>query len=719
MTIAISDTHRQLDEVVASFAESHKLRGAARALLDQSEERRPDWWSEAAGLGWLGLHLPEDVGGSGFGLPELVVVVEGLGRALAPGPFLPTVTASAVIAAAGPADQRARWLPSLADGATVAGVGLSGTLRAHDGVVDGDGGGVLGAGLADLLLVVSGDDVVVVATGTPGVAVEVPGNLDPTRRSARVRFEEVDAGNVVFLAGAARPARAIARTLAAAEAAGGCAECTDMAVAYAKDRQQFGRVIGTFQAVKHICADMLVATELAAASVWDAARAASGDLDQFDLAASAAAAQSLPAYLHNAQMNIQVHGGIGFTWEHDGHLFLRRASVLHALVDPGAASEEVTTLGAVHHVVREHTLELPPEAEEIRADVRRFAEEVKDLPEGDRLARMIETGYVQPHWPRPFGREAEAVEQLVIDEEFARAGVPHGDYGITGWIILTLIQKATPEQVERWVPPTLRREYVWCQLFSEPNAGSDAAGIRTRGVRTDGGFLVTGQKVWTSGAQIAQRGLATIRTDPDAPKHAGITTVVIDMGAEGVEVRPLREATGNAMFNEVFFDDVFVSDEDVVGPVNGGWAVARSTLGNERVSIGRGGVGSLLDLADLYRRYGERIPGSARPVGELLAEGLAMAALNLRAAERAIAGGEPGPEGNVTKLLSATHVQRISDLALALVGPDVALSEGDGAVVGLQLLFSRALSIAGGTSEITRNQIAERILGLPRDPLLR
>jgi len=716
MTIAISEAHRELGTVVRSFAADHDLRAAARSLLDAPDEARPEWWKEMADLGWLGLHLPEEDGGSGYGLPELVVVVEELGRAVAPGPFLPTVMASAALARCGRPEQQRRLLPGLADGTVTGAVGTGGSLRLESGVLDGDAGVVLEAGLADLLVLVVGDDAVIVATDRPEVHVEVPANFDPTRRSARVRLERVAVSDEDRLDGSGPVVTALARLLASAEAAGGARECTESATQYAKDREQFGRPIAMFQAVKHHCADMLVATELATAAVWEAARAASGPDDQLQLASAVAATEALPAYFHNAQLNIQVHGGIGFTWEHDGHLIMRRAGALHALFDPVAASEDVTTLSEAG-VVLEHAFELPPEAEALRTQVRAFVEEVKDLPEAERLQRFIETGYVQPHWPKPFGREAKAVEQLVIDEEFAEAGLSGPDYGITGWIILTLIQHATEDQVDRWVLPTLRRELVWCQLFSEPGAGSDAAGIRTRGVRTDGGWLVTGQKVWTSGAQFCDRGLATIRTDPEAPKHAGITTMVIDMHAEGVEVRPLREATGHSMFNEVFFDDVFVPDDDVVGPENGGWTVARSTLGNERVSIGRTRLGSILDLLTLQRQHGSAKTAAA--VGDLLAEHQAMVSLNLRRAERAVAGGEPGPEGNVTKLLSAEHVQRVADLALDLVGPEVALADGDGGPVLFQLLMSRALSIAGGTSEITRNQIGERILGLPRDPLLR
>jgi hypothetical protein len=719
MAIALTEAHRDLAGVARSFVLGQKVRDAARALLDASSEELPSFWPELAGLGWLGLHLPEDVGGSGYGLPELVVVLEQLGAAVAPGPFLTTVIASAVIADQAGPDVRSGLLPGLADGSVVAGLGLNGSLAVEGNVVTGDAGVVLSAGPADLLVLSVGEDgIFVVPSGRAGLVVTPVASLDPTRRSARVRLDSVALEDGELLRGARGRAVDFARTLAAAEAAGGARECVEMASEYAKVREQFGRVIGTFGPVKHHCADMLVAAELATAAVWESARAAGGDPRQFSLTSAIAAAQAIPAYLRNSQLNIQVHGGIGFTWEHDAHLLLRRSASLAALFDPRAASVDVTHL-AESGIERDQGLELPPEAEEIRAEVRELVAEIESLPDDQRRTRLVASGLAMPHWPKPWGRAAPALEQLVIDQELTRAGIERPTYGITGWVILTLIQKASADQIERWVRPTLEGELIWCQLFSEPNAGSDAAGIRTRATRVDGGWLVNGQKVWTSGAQYCDRGLATVRTDPEAPKHAGITTMVVDMKAPGVEVRPLREASGGAMFNEVFFDDVFVPDDDVVGPVNGGWSVARSTLGNERVSIGGGGPGVGFDLLGLYRQAKGRAPDSAAVVGDLLAEEAAMHALNLRSAERAIAGGEPGPEGNVTKLLSAEHAQRLADTALILLGPAAALADGPGALVGAAVVFTRCLSIAGGTSEITRNQIAERILGLPRDPLIR
>ena len=718
MPIAITEDHRALDETVSDFLAKHDARGAARALLEAATEPVPAFWADLAALGWLGLHLPEDVGGSGFGLPELVVVVEELGRAVSPGPFVPTVIASAVIDAAGSDDLRARVLPGLADGSVLGGVALGADLTVRGGAASGSATTVLGGGLAQLLVLPAGDDVVVVDASAAGVTVTVPQNIDPTRRAARVTLEGAPAD---VIPGGRHLLTDLGRLIVAAEATGIAAECTEQAAAYAKARLQFGRPIAMFQAVKHHCANMLVASELATATVWDAARAAGDGGDQLTLTAAEAAVLALVAADECANLNIQVHGGIGFTWEHDAHLFLRRATALAAVVDAEAAAHDVLDL-VRGGTTRARTIDLPPEAEPMRDEVRAFAEGIKGLDANAQRDAMIETGYVMPHWPRPYGRDAGAVEQLVIEQEFAAAGTRRPQYGITAWVILTLIQHANEDQVARWVSPALRQEVIWCQLFSEPDAGSDAAGVKTRGTRVEGGWLVNGQKVWTSGAHYSSFGLATIRTDPDVPKHAGITTMVIDMHAEGVEVRPLRMVTGQSEFNEVFFNDVFVSDDDVVGPVNSGWTVARATLGNESVSIGAGGGGGSLAPGTLiapFDAHPERLAGGAGRIGRYLSTTHAMAALNLRSAHRAVVGGGPGPEGNVTKLVLSELGHEAAAVMAALSGPESAYAEGAGAVTASMVLMHRAMSIAGGTSEIKRNQIGERILGLPRDPLVK
>ncbi len=547
----------------------------------------------------------------------------------------------------------------------------------------------------------------------------MPQNVDPSRPSATATLDDAP---VVVLAGAARRARAVAWTLLAAESAGLAAACRDSATAYAKERQQFGRVIGTYQAIKHHCANMAVAAEMATAAAWDAARAGDGaDLDGFELAAATAAVLALEAAYDNAQLNTQVHGGIAFTWEHDAHLFTRRTVATNAIAvgtDPHAAVIAARRAG----VTRSSDLELPPEAEEIRKRVRSDLAEIAALDGDEQTERLVDSGYAVPHWPTPFGRGAGPVEQLVIEAEMSAAGLHAPQYGITSWVILTLIQHGTPDQIERWVSPALHQQTVWCQMFSEPGSGSDAASIQTRGVRVDGGWILNGQKVWTSVAHQADLGLVTIRTDPDAPKHDGITTMVIDMHADGVEVRPLRQVTGQSDFNEVFLTDVFVPDDDVVGPVNAGWKVARSTFGNERVGIG-GGVGSgfsgFIDPVALLDAHPDRAAGVAADVAAQLARDQTLRLLNIRRAQRAVAGTEAGPEGNVTKLVVAEQGMHLASIALRLVGEAAAFLEGEGSATAFTTLAFRGMTIAGGTSEITRNQIAERILGLPRDPLIR
>lgn len=718
MGIALTDDHRELGDVARSFLTAQKARWAARELLDADDEARPAFWAELAELGWLGLHVGEQYGGSGYGLPELVVVVDELGRAVAPGPFVPTVVVSAVVAALGSDEQKARLLPGLIDGSVTGAVGLGGSVTVSDAAASGDAGVVLGAGLGDLLLLVAGDDVILVGRDADGVSIDVPGSLDRTRRSGRVTLTEAPVVDV--LAGARSAAVAYARTLFAAEAAGGASDCVDTAVDYAKVREQFGRTIATFQAVKHHCANMVVAAESAIAVVWDAARAAGDDAKQFELLAAAAATLALPAYVRNAELNIQVHGGIGFTWEHDAHLHLRRALTLQAVVGGDGPATDVFILTA-DGVGRANSLELPADADALREQIRSDAAELAKLDGQAQLDELIATGYVQPHWPKPWGRAAGAIEQVLIEEEFAAAGLKRPDYGITGWVILTLIQHGTPSQIERFVEKALRKDEIWCQLFSEPSAGSDAAAVKTRATRVDGGWKINGQKVWTSGAHYCKRGLATVRTDFEAPKHQGITMVILDMQAPGVEVRPLKQITGGSEFNEVFFNDVFVPDEDVVGEPNAGWTVARATLGNERVSIGGGGdiAPASAWLLDLAKRNGDRVAGAVQRVGRFLAEDHALRLLNLRRVVRSIEGAGPGPEGNITKLKLAEQFQEHGAIAVSLVGPDLALEGGEAELAARAAMGARGMAIAGGTSEIARNQIAERILGMPRDPLIK
>jgi alkylation response protein AidB-like acyl-CoA dehydrogenase len=713
MSIAISDDHRALADTASDLLRTRDARGAARALLTAATEEQPALWKDIVELGWLGLHVPEAQAGSGYGLEELVIVVEEMGRALAPGAFVPTVIASAVLVAAGDT----AIVPGLADGSRTASIALTPSIEVRDGKAYGTSGTAVSGGLADVLVTTAGDDVIVVELA--GADVTVPTNLDPTRRSARITL---DGQAATVFAGQAQSFVDYARMILAAEAVGVARECTTMAAEYAKVREQFGRPIAMYQAVKHHCANMVVATELATSAVWDAARAASTGGDQLSYAAAIAASLAGPAADLCANLNMQVHGGIGFTWEQDCHVFMRRATTLRSLLDFGAAASDTVDLN--RKGVRRSTtdIQLPAEADQYRAEIKALADRIKGLDAAAQRDALIETGYVMPHWPKPWGRAAGPIEQLVIEQEIKAGGVTKPGYGITGWVILTLIQYGNDDQVKRWVPSALNQEVIWCQLFSEPDAGSDAAGIKTKATRVDGGWLVNGQKVWTSGAHVAGMGFATVRTNPDVPKHDGITTMVIDMHAEGVEVRPLKMTTGASEFNEVFFNDVFVPDDDVVGSIDSGWTVARATLGNESVSIG-GGQGGMATPGEMllaaFDKHPERLAGGVSRIGRYIAQQQAMGLLNLRSVYRAVEGAGPGPEGAMTKLILSEIGHDAAAILSELAGQDTAFMDGDAAMSNMLVLFHRGMSIAGGTSEIKRTQIGERILGLPRDPLIK
>jgi alkylation response protein AidB-like acyl-CoA dehydrogenase len=714
MGLALSAAHRELEQVAMSVLSDLDARAAGRAMLDAEHDQLPVIWHDLAALGWFGIHLPEACGGSGFGLEELVVVIEAMGRAVAPGPFVPTATASGILARCAGKELGSRYLPALAQGALTAAVGFADTLACEESRLSGSVTAVIGGGPAQLFVLIVGEDVAVVDASAAGLQVLTMNSVDRSRRTVALQLDGVGAE---ILEGAGSFARAVMRTTYAAEAAGGAAECCRMATDYAKVRTQFGQPIGSFQAVKHHCANMLVSSELAVAAAWDAARAANGPAEEFVLAAATAATLATRAYLDNSHLCIQVHGGVGFTWEHDAHLLMRRALTI-AAVFGGDDPERDVVRAARGGVARSPSFTLPAEAEEIRAEVREAAEQIGRLPKEERLEPLLSAGWVMPHWPKPWGREATATEQLVIDQELDAAAIRRPQYGITAWVLLTLIQFGTAEQVERYVPPGLRKRESWCQLFSEPEAGSDAANVRTSATRTQGGWLLNGQKVWTSGAGEATFGLATVRTDPAAAKHDGITTVIVEMAAPGVEVRPLRQMNGASHFNEVFLDDVFVRDADVVGELNAGWSVARATLGYERVSIGGGATGGFdgaIDLVALLDEHGRDGSDLEDEVGVHLATRQALKLLNVRSAARAVSGAGPGPEGNITKLVLAELGHRTAALGLKVLGPAAAFLEGPGRATAKVTLGTRGMSIAGGTSEVTRNQIGERLLGLPRD----
>ncbi|HTA04024.1 MAG TPA: acyl-CoA dehydrogenase [Streptosporangiaceae bacterium] len=708
-------------------------------------------WASLAELGVFAVGLPAEVGGTG-GAPELAAALAQLTESLVPGPLLPTLLAAQVLtrSVAGEAPRVA--LGAIAAGAASVAVALdasevTATVRPDGSVeLDGRAGPVLGGGTTTHLLIgasgrtgphssahagVDSDDRggvwCLLPADHPGVVLTPRIPADFSRSLADVELTAAVASPEQVLTGVSTDGvHDLAAALGAIEAAAVSSWCTRTAAEYAAIRHQFGRPIGSFPAVKHLCAGMLCRSETAAALAWDAGRAIGDTPADLPVIAAAAAAFNLDAAVDTAKDCIQVLGGIGFTWEHDAHLYLRRAVALRQLLGGAARWRDRTAELALAGTRRQLALTarsgdesaLGDELAAVRTTAREQAARVSALPAAEQRRALADSGYAAPAWPPPHGLAASPAARLVIDDELDRAGLARPDIIIGGWAIPAILGHGTAAQADKLAGPTLRGDITWCQLFSEPEAGSDLASLRTRAERADGGWRLTGQKVWTSLARQADWAICLARTDASVPKHKGLTYFLVAMNSPGIDVRPLREITGREMFNQVFLDQVFVPDDCVVGAPGDGWRVARTTLTSERVAMGTDSsvgeaVERLLDLA--ARCAADADPVVRQQLGSLVAAGLAVSLLDLQAVITQLRGGDPGPLAAVRKLVGVSHRQAVAEAALELTGPAGAAADGQAAEILEEFLLTRCLSIAGGTTQILLSVIAERLLGLPRE----
>jgi len=291
---------------------------------------------------------------------------------------------------------------------------------------------------------------------------------------------------------------------------------------------------------------------------------------------------------------------------------------------------------------------------------------------------------------------------------------------IGNWVVPTFIAHGSEAQLQEFCPPSLRGDIVWCQLFSEPGAGSDLAGLTTKATKVEGGWRLNGQKVWTSGAREAHWGICLARTDPTVPKNKGISYFLVDMSTAGIDIRPLRELTGECLFNEVFFDDVFVPDDKLVANPGDGWKLALTTLANERVSMSQGsslGGGGETLLSIAAQADDPLDAQQLATLGAIMCDAQSLGLLGLRATIRSLAGGQPGAESSIAKVLGVEHIQQMWEFAMNLQGVAALVGEPERLGPVWMFLNTRALSIAGGTTDVQLNIIGERLLGLPRDPL--
>ncbi|WP_439031626.1 acyl-CoA dehydrogenase family protein [Gordonia terrae] len=729
MTIATSSEQVAVCQSIESWARSAQVTELVRSDIDKPRDQWTGLFGRLAEFGVFAAAVPEDADGLGASFVDVASMVEKCGAELVPGPVGPTVTAAIALGTSGDAVAR-QLLGDVLSGQVPVVTPATSWSPAGEvppfadsldlGLVSGyvDGAAVL------VRLDVPGRDARwwVVPPGVGTVEAQPQGALDGTASVSRVRLAGVSAETLVEVPDAHLVEGLLSATLAAYQS-GVARWALDTAVDYAKVRTQFGVAIGSFQAIKHICAEMLCRSERVTAVAWDAARAVDDLLaatteeeratahDQLEISRLAAEVIVGKDAVANAKDCIQVLGGIGFTFEHDAHLYLRSAlAAASTLQNARSHAVELAQLG-VAGMRRRFRLDLS-QVEDRRDEVQTTVARIAEADAGDRRRLLAETGYLTPHWPSPHGLGADAALQLLIDTELDRAEVERPDLVIGAWAIPTILQHGTDAQRERFVAPTLAGDIVWCQLFSEPEAGSDLAALRTRAERVDGGWKLDGQKIWTSQAHNAQWAICLARTDPQAPKNKGITYFLVDMSSPGIDIRPLRELTGRANFNEVFLDGVVVPDDCVVGEVNNGWRLARTTLANERVAMGGTGLGKEMEalLAQVQGMSRPLTDDELAALGAQLADAHVGRVLDARAATRQLAGLDPGALSSVRKLIGVEHRQSVPDLALQLVGIDgVAATEAAESV-----LQNRCLSIAGGTTQILRTAAAERILGLPR-----
>lgn len=742
MALAITAEQEHLADAVGRFAVRHAPIEKTRASFESiAAGESPPWWEELIAHGFHAVHLPEAVGGQGGTLTDLACVIETAAAALLPGPLLSTATASAVAILAD--DSGAALIADLAAGATAAVVlpehsDVRAVRHANGWRLTGSSDSILGICAAQriLLAALAEDDSehwfvldTARAHGT-GLSIHPQRGTDLSTDVGVLNLADLTVDASAKLSGInAERARCIAVALVACASAGTVRRCANAATEYIRTREQFGRPVGAFQALQHKAAILLVNAELAAAAAWDAVRASAESVEQHRLAAASAALMAAAAAPDLVLDALLMFGAIGYTWEHDTHLYWRRAISLAASIGPAtrwsreagalALTNKRSTalnLGDVESDFRAFVAANLDRAQTLRNDHPSDDDRAPGLAFGAQRNLLADMGLVAPHLPSPWGVGATAVQQVIINEEFAkRPDVTKPSLGIAEWILPTILDSGTDVQRERFARPMLRGTQRWCQLFSEPGAGSDLASLSTRARKVDGGWLVNGHKIWTSQADRAQFGALLARTDPDASKHRGISYFLVDMASPGITVEPIKQASGHSDFNEVFLTDVFVPDDMLVGKPGAGWDLAVATMAVERTAIGNYvNIDRAAALRHIAEVEGPDRDAALRALGDVEAYTTAIKAMVLRETLRLVEGQAAGPTSSIAKYAMVNLLRRASTATLGLTGRIAMLQDSDPAVVRPYFDMPSEL-IGGGTAEIQLTVIASMILGLPRN----
>ncbi|MDH6244081.1 acyl-CoA dehydrogenase [Mycobacterium sp. OTB74] len=735
MALAITTEQEQLAAAVSQFAARHAPVDKTRAAFESiAAGKLPPWWEDLVASGFNAVHVAEDFGGQGGTLADMGCVIEAAAAALLPGPLLSTVTAIAVARDA----ESPTLLSDLVGGATAVVIlpehsSVRAVRRPDHWELTGTSDSTLGLCSArHILLTAQCDDGVErwFAVAAHALSVEQQRGTDLCTDVGILSVKDLAVPNDSVLLGiSSERARCITVALAACAAAGTLRRCAEEATDYLRTREQFGRPIGTFQALQHKAAALRVNAELAAAAAWDAVRAEDESIEQHRLAAAVAARMAITPSPELALDALLMFGAVGYTWEHDAHLYWRRATSLAASLGP--ATQWSRQIG---RLVLSHKRSTAVELGDIEAEFRQWVADVLDraavlrneypaddtrnsegLARGSQRNAIAEAGLVAPQLPAPWGVGAGAVQQVILGEEYAkRPDVVRPSLGIAEWILPTILTHGTDSQRDRFAWPILRGELRWCQLFSEPGAGSDLASLTTRAVKVDGGWRVNGRKIWTSLADKAQFGAMLARTDPDARKHQGISYFLVDMTSPGVEVTPIKQASGRSEFNEVLLTDVFIPDDLLVGNPGDGWMLALSTMAVERTAIGNyvehDRTGALRHVAE---SEGPEQDAALLALGDVEAYSTAIKMMVLRETLRQVQGQQPGPTSSMAKYAMVSLLRLASASTLGVTGRLAMLEQSEPAI--FQPYFDApAELIGGGTAEIQLTVIASMILGLPQ-----
>jgi len=772
VAVADSEDQQALADAVAQLLDRRWPAGTAHKQVgDPGSVSELALWPQLAALGLAGLPVAEAAGGAGGRWADLAVALEACGAVLAPTPAVAVAGAIGTLTALGGdgtgGGQAADLLAEISAGDVVATVawtqrpglwGARGAFQAESASGDeparhgAPGAALLVSGTAELILSPEADRVLVLAdapdaTRTPvlllvdaaaeGVSVRRIDGLDLLRPLGAVAITRARA--VVLATGdaatsAVRHGLATAAAGLASELVGVAGHCLDGAVGYAAERHQFGHPIGSFQAVKHICADMLTGVELARA----AARHLAGlldtgaDADDLDQAVALALLKTASVAQEASAAYIQILGGIGFSWEHEAHLYYRRAGASAPLFGTATAHRmrlDPSNAAGTGRGGQAAAVTPPPPgtpAAELTAQVQRllplhrekWGDDDSFAARLDWQAALHAVGWIAPHWTAEFGgRGLNIVDQVACDRVLAQYRAPDlaGVLGVNN-VSPTLMRYGTPEQQAHLRGIQAGTE-VWCQGFSEPGSGSDLASLRTRAVLDEGTdeFVINGEKIWTSEGMEADYCMLLVRTDPDARPHKGISALLVPMDSPGITRRPITQITGEGGFAQVFFDDVRVPRSALLGPLHEGWTVTMTTLSFERVGVimmASRLEQTILDVvAELAGR--ELDPGVRLELADRFAEARLLGLLGQRALGRIAEGGAPGAEHSVIKHAWSLAMQSVGASHLAALGLD-GISGSPLTPAQAAYLRSRAATIAGGTTEIMRNILAERVLGMPR-----